>query len=200
MSDNIKLTPEVILTKKILYLIKINGEEKIIVNEEDEAKLVMDSIADKEVKRLENEWTKVFRRDQPDGLKISIATQNLGIAFNGFVCTNTRIECTKVPCAQLLKGRLERTVNTEKINSMITPELLSKLKERREKFVEDISDEFDYLDKVRLFRRNSAPDEPITPIHSPVEKQVFPNFKYPTTTEFMEAIYKQRFDNKNDVE
>ena len=108
MTEEVKLTPEVSVSDKALYLIRIDGEELAFVNSVEEAKLVIDSIAAAEVKRLDDEWVKVFRRDQTDGKKVTLATQALGRVVNGAVRTAMRIDCIVVPCAKLLRGRHER--------------------------------------------------------------------------------------------
>lgn len=107
MTD-VKLTPEVTVTNKSLFLVRIDGTESMFVTTEADAKLAVDSIAASEVAKLEDESTKVFRRDQDDGKSVSISTQVLGYMVNGRVTTVMKIDFIAVPCARVIHGRHER--------------------------------------------------------------------------------------------
>ena len=167
-----KLTEEVSLLGKTLYLIRIDNIEKVIVEGKDEARLVLDSIAQEECNKLQSEWVRVFRRDQSDGMKVSISTQSQGVFVNGFVRTTKRIDCIPVPCAYLVKGRHDTTHIG--INTSLKSELIEKLKSRR-RFISPDDDECDNF-------------TPPPPMNSPVSKIKIDD----NTSKLLEAIYSKK--------
>jgi len=109
--ENITITPEVSMDRKILYLVRIDKEEMAFVESEREAQLVVDSIAAAESKRLESKWVKVFRQDLEDGQKVVLSTQSLGYAINGSINKACTIDYIPVGHAVLVKGRLALTAS-----------------------------------------------------------------------------------------
>ncbi len=101
---DIKLTPEGYMDSKILFLIRINGEELAYVDTEKDAKSMIDSIATVEQKSLENEWVKVFRQDVNDGRKTIISTQSIGRLVNGNVTASVTIDYIPVGHAYIVKN------------------------------------------------------------------------------------------------
>jgi hypothetical protein len=102
-------SPEVMVTPETMFLIRINGKETFLSESEDDSKLIIDSIAAKEIKKLqEDEWTKVFRVDSIDGKKITVSTQNLGRVIDGGIYEVLCLDYIAVVKVRLLKGRLER--------------------------------------------------------------------------------------------
>lgn len=108
------LTPEVNVINLFRYLIRVDTEGITFVDSEAEAKLVVDSLAASEVKRLEDDWTRAFRRDQPDGKKVTVSTQAIGRVVDGSVIVASTIDYVVIPRARVLKGRHER----EEINNI----------------------------------------------------------------------------------
>jgi len=169
MTNN--LTEEVSLTDKVLYLVRMDNEEKVIVEGKEQAMLVLDSLAQDECVKLQNDWVRVFRRDQADGMKVSISTQTQGVLVNGFVRTTKRLDCIPVPCAYLIKGRHEFKKDNYSDNNF-KKELMQKVQMRR-KFIS--GDDID--------------DIPCTPPNSPTYKKLTVN---PETTKLLEAIYQNK--------
>jgi len=134
MDDFKKLTPELLMSEEMLYLIRVDGVELAFVNSEHIAKLAIDSLAASEVNKLENDTTKVYRRDQKDGKKINISTQSVGVILNGKVTTVKRIDYIPIKRAVLLHGRHERDCEEN------LTEILSKLRTEYEKYVSDSSE------------------------------------------------------------
>ena len=106
-SGFVKITPEVNMDSRILYLIRINKEEMAFVNSEEEAKLVVDSIAAEEIRRLENDTTEVYRKDSKDGRNVRISKKDLGALYNSSVYFVMEIDYLPVGHAILTKGRHE---------------------------------------------------------------------------------------------
>nr|QBK85634.1 MAG: hypothetical protein LCMAC101_02290 [Marseillevirus LCMAC101] len=102
-----KITPEVSMDSRVLFLIRIDGEEWAFVNSEEEAKLVIDSFAASEVNRLESDKTEVYRKDSKDGKKIVISEKTLGMIYNSSVHSIMEIDFRPVSHAVLTKGRHE---------------------------------------------------------------------------------------------
>lgn len=98
------------VTPETMFLIRMNGKETFFAETEDDSKLIIDSIAAKEIKKLqEDEWTKVFRVDSPDGTKITVSTQALGRVVDGSIYEVLCLDFISVVKVKLLKGRLERS-------------------------------------------------------------------------------------------
>lgn len=103
------LTPEVVITTKSLFLIRVDKNELILVDTEQDAKLAIDSIAHCEIKRLETDKSiRTFRRDESSGKNIVICTQALGALIDGPIIETMKIDFIPVNRAQLLRGRHER--------------------------------------------------------------------------------------------
>ncbi len=104
-----QITPEIKLSNSSIFLIRINREETTFVYSEDEAKLVIDSMAAHEQQRLEDDiWTKVYRRDVNDGKKAIISTQKLGYLSDGNVVDVVILDFVQVTGCTLIKGRHEK--------------------------------------------------------------------------------------------
>ena len=103
----VKITPEVNMDSRVLYLIRINKEETAFVNSEEEAKLVIDSIAAEMVREIEDKYTKVFREDSSEGDKVAISKQDLGTLYNSSIYKVMDIDFLPVGHAVLTKGRHE---------------------------------------------------------------------------------------------
>ena len=112
-TKTIKITPEVRMDSKVLFLIRMDGEEMAFADSSKEALLIVDSIAAAEQKRLEDEWTKVFREDLNEGHKVVISTQTLGYAVNGGIYKAVTIDLIPVGHAFLVKGRHELPLDRE---------------------------------------------------------------------------------------
>ena len=106
-TKTIKITPEVRMDAKILFLIRMDGEEMAFADSSKDALLIVDSLAAAEQKRLEGDWTKVFRQDLNDGQKVIISTQALGYSYNGGINKAVTIDFISVGHAFLIKGRHE---------------------------------------------------------------------------------------------
>ena len=112
-TKTMKITPEVRMDSKYQYLIRIDGEEMAFADSSKEALLIVDSVAAAEQKRLETEWTKVFRQDLDDGRKVVISTQALGYVANGSITKAVTIDFVTVGHAFLVKGRHELNQDDE---------------------------------------------------------------------------------------
>jgi hypothetical protein len=106
-SGFVKITPEVNMDSRVLYLIRINKEEVAFVNSEEEAKLVVDSVAAGMIGELENKSTEVYRKDAADGAKVVISKKDLGTLYNSSVYSVMEIDFLPVGHAVLTKGRHE---------------------------------------------------------------------------------------------
>ena len=90
-----------------MYLIRINKEEMAFVNSEEEAKLVIDSIAAEMVRELETSSTEVYRKDSKDGEKVVISKKDLGTLYHSSIYPVMEIDFLPVGHAVLTKGRHE---------------------------------------------------------------------------------------------
>ena len=120
-TKTIKITPEVRMDDKVLYLIRVDGEEMAFTNSSKEALLIVDSLAAAEQKRLGNEWTKVFRQDLNEGQKVVISTQSLGYAINGGIYKAVTIDFIPVGHSYLVKGRHELPQENDTLESGSVP-------------------------------------------------------------------------------
>lgn len=100
-----KITPEVITVNNIRYLIRQDEQELVFVESEKEAKLVVDSFANAEQKRLTTSSTRVFRVDYDDGKRVELRTQSLGYIVNGRTLRETVIDYIPIGQAHVVKGR-----------------------------------------------------------------------------------------------
>lgn len=106
LSSPLKITPEVNMTEKLFYLIRIDGEEAAIVDTYDNVKLVIDSLAASEENRLKKEgYSDVFRQDLENGHKVIISTQG---RWFGAMHSKVQIDYKPVGEAILIKGRHEK--------------------------------------------------------------------------------------------
>ena len=103
----VKITPEVDMDSRILYLIRINKEEVAFVNSEQEAKLVIDSVAAETVRKLEDKDTEIYRKDSNDGENVVISQKDLGTLYNSSIYPVMEIDFLPVGHAVLTKGRHE---------------------------------------------------------------------------------------------
>jgi len=126
-----KITPEVSMDSKIFYLIRFDKAEMAFCDSEEEAIIAVSSLANSEIKTLENEWTKVFRQDLEGGKKVIISTQELGNIYNGSILEKLVIDIIPVGHAFLTKGILEmpqKQVDCEPvITSVPVPDILQRL-------------------------------------------------------------------------
>ena len=140
----IKITPEVRMDSKTLYLIRMDGEEMAFSDSSKEAHLIVDSVAAAEQIRLKDEWTKVYRQDLNGGQKVVISTQALGYAVNGGIYKAATIDYIPVGHAFLIKGRHElpqEEEEEEEIASVPVPDILQKLAEEQDIVEDEESDE-----------------------------------------------------------
>jgi hypothetical protein len=130
-NKTIKITPEVRMDSKILFLIRVDGEEMAFSDSSREALLIVDSTAAAEQKRLECEWVKVFREDLNGGQKVVISTQTLGYITNGGINNAATIDFIPVGHAYLIKGRHElHQIEEEEVEdsqSILIPDALQLL-------------------------------------------------------------------------
>lgn len=103
-AEEVTITDEVVMDANVKYLIRIGGEEVAFVDTEKDAKLVVDSIASSEQKRLKDDWIKVFREDVEDGKKVTISIQPLGRFFNGSVQEYTVVDMIPIGHATIVKN------------------------------------------------------------------------------------------------
>jgi hypothetical protein len=101
----IKLTPEVHMNSKVLYLVRVDKEEVCFCKTEKEAVLVIDSLAAAVQKELTDEYTKVYREDIRDGEKVILSTQTLGFLINGGIHQAKVFDYVPVSQALYVKGR-----------------------------------------------------------------------------------------------
>lgn len=102
-----KITSEVELDDKILFLVRIDGKEACFVDDESQAKLAVDSFAAFEQRRLSTSDFKVFRRDLENGRISTISTQSIGYIMNGPITKFVTIDYIPVGHALIINGRLE---------------------------------------------------------------------------------------------
>lgn len=123
--NNILETPEVKLANNISsYLIRKGGVEHALTCNDDMAKLIIDSYAAAEIRRLETDNAKlieggslkVYRSDASDGSKVTVYTQSLGL-WNGSPVEVAVFDYVKVPHVYLLKGRLQKDIGEDDVES-----------------------------------------------------------------------------------
>lgn len=103
----IKLTPEVHMNSTVLYLVRVDKEEVCFCKTEQEAILVIDSLAAAIQKELTDEFTKVYREDIREGEKVILSTQSLGYLINGPLYQTKFFDYVPVSQASYIKGRHE---------------------------------------------------------------------------------------------
>jgi len=81
--NSLKLTNDIVLQDKKVFVIRIDKEAAFFIKNEEDAKTIMDSISEHEKRRLEDEWTKVYKKTE--GEKIILSTQKLGRVYNGYI-------------------------------------------------------------------------------------------------------------------
>ena len=101
-----KVTPEVSMNDEVLYLVRVDGKECSFVRGEDEAKLVIDSMAVAEVSRLSKELVgrKIFR--QEEGSCIKVLSQSENFMYTNAPKIRTTIDFVPVGYSFLTKNRL----------------------------------------------------------------------------------------------
>ena len=104
-----KITPEVVVDDKIMFLIRVDGEPMAFADTEREAELIIDSIGASEQRRLEDEWTEVYRSDTANNKEVTISIRKLGRMYNGSIAQATKIDFIKLSHAVLIKNRHELT-------------------------------------------------------------------------------------------
>lgn len=109
--DTMKITPEVEMTENKIYLVRINEydeegkQEAAFVDSLENVKLVIDSIAASEEKRLRVNNTEVFRQDLDNGKRVVISTRGKWL---GGMHPKTEIDFIEVGEAVLIRGRHEK--------------------------------------------------------------------------------------------
>lgn len=100
------VTNQVSTTDDSMYLITGNGEEMFLVDNRDEALLVLDSLASHDVKIYEKRRDyKVFRQDLNNGEKIVVSTQTTGLLYDGPPKVKVTFEMKKLAVAVLTSSR-----------------------------------------------------------------------------------------------
>ena len=92
----IKITPDVETRDEFLWVIKNDNQIVGIAHNQKLAEFMIDSLASSEVKRLKTDNVKVLREDF-DGQKVILSTQESGYLYNGPVLQVTEFSFTKVP-------------------------------------------------------------------------------------------------------
>lgn len=99
----IKVTPEVLMDGEVVYLIRIDGSEAAFADCQEDAMLIIDSIANDETKRMQNADTKVYRENL--GSSISLSTQKIGKFINGSLTPHMKIEALPIGRATFSRSR-----------------------------------------------------------------------------------------------
>lgn len=111
-----KVTDEVSMTDKILYLVRINGEECMIVDTHDCAKLVADSIACKEITLMKKKFPakKIYREDEEN--RITICSQSKSW-FGGENVPKVKcvVDTIAIGCGTLTKNKYTIEHNKKKL-------------------------------------------------------------------------------------
>ena len=101
-----RLTPEVYLDDEArAYLVRINGEVVTVVDTESQAVAIVDSIAEDEVKRLEEPYVKGLRRTMNNGTQVQLFTQTKGWLGNGPIVRVSIIDILVITKPCHLKAR-----------------------------------------------------------------------------------------------
>lgn len=110
-----KITPEVEFDDQFVWLVRIDQEVVGCTDSQEKAKLIVDSFAAAEVKRMSNERTKVLREDLKDGEKVILSTQALGMLYNSGITKALEVDLIRAPCVRLIKARQELPRSTTPI-------------------------------------------------------------------------------------
>ena len=128
MATSIKITPEVHMTETKYYLVRIDGEEAAFVHTLEDVRLVIDSLAASEVKRLESTgYTSVYRQDIDSGNKIIVSTK--GEWFGGI---HPKVQIDFVPVGDKIYA-----VHPDKISPFSGAAELSHIQGNRFKITKD---------------------------------------------------------------
>lgn len=101
-----RISPEVELSvAERVFLVKKNEDETCYCVSEQEALLVVDSIADQEQRRNEDDYTKSYRKDIEGGKKVIISTQARGYFVDGGLSTVAVIEYLPIMLGETVKCR-----------------------------------------------------------------------------------------------
>ena len=103
-TDSIKITKDITLDAMFLYLIRIDRQEAVLAIDENDAKLIVNSIATREIENMQKELNvKIFRQDLDDGRKVIISKQYVGYLYNSRVHKAMIIETVPVSVAKFNK-------------------------------------------------------------------------------------------------
>lgn len=136
--SHIKITDEIYMNDNKFYVIRIDGEETFVIDNEKDTRLAIDSIAAHEQVRFQTKNTKVFRQELDNGMKINICTQSLGKLVNGFVSKVMVIDCVLVGQACVKKGRHDTKSDIPTPPPVPTPEILEEITRNRHQKSKDI--------------------------------------------------------------
>lgn len=106
-SELVNITPEVSMDSQISYLIRIDGQEMAFAKTEEEARLIIDSIANAETKRMTDEVTEIFRNDSKDENRVVLSRKDLGVLYNSSVYKVMEVDYIPVGHALLTRSRHE---------------------------------------------------------------------------------------------
>jgi hypothetical protein len=100
-----KVTNELMLNERIVYLLRINKEEMMIVLTEPDAKLAIDSLAVSEENRLKKVYPnrRVFREE--DERCIKVFTQTRGAIYDGSPNMKSEIDYIPIGCGVVVGNR-----------------------------------------------------------------------------------------------
>ncbi len=137
-NDTLRITDEVVMDSTVHFLVRLDKCELAFTDTEEKAKLIIDSLASHEQKKLEKDggiWTKVYREDLKNGRKVVISIQQLGRLYNSYPQRESVFDYVPVGHAILKKGRLElpKPDSVPIPPPVPTPEILEKIALRRSK-------------------------------------------------------------------
>jgi len=123
-----KLTPDIVIKPKSVYIVRIDNDQTRKCKEygevcytrcEDDARLMVDSIANAEVKRLKKENNKVLKENITDPypflMKVDIFVQEIGMLYNSSLTKVESIGYVKINSSEYIgKQKREARINEKK--------------------------------------------------------------------------------------
>jgi len=110
------ITPEVMMNDDILYLIKVDGEEHSFTKSKEEAKLIIDSLAQSYIKEYKKEYSdrKIYREEEEDCIRV--LTQSSNVFYTNAPKVRVIINFIPVGFSFLTRNRFE-LIKSENIST-----------------------------------------------------------------------------------
>lgn len=108
-----KLTPEIETIEEYIYLIKVDGEELVFVQSDEEAIAAIDSIAAEEARRFSSDSVKITREDLKEGRHVKLYRQQLGYVYNSKIDVCMDVTMVRVNRCAVVHTRISTEPKSE---------------------------------------------------------------------------------------